>query len=154
MEPFRALLLQGVTPEKLALSVAIGTGIGLFPVLGVSTAACAAVAVALRLNLPAIQLANYLVSPLQLLLIIPFVRLGEHIAGSAPQPISLEAGFALLAEGVMHAIIVMWDAIVHAALGWIVVGPFFIYGLYRLMRPLFARAHRIVTNRTAAPGAA
>jgi hypothetical protein len=35
---------------------------------------------------------------------------------------------------------VLWDAIVHAALGWIVTGPLLIYGLYRLFRPLLVSA--------------
>ena len=75
-----------------------------------------------------------------LLLIIPFVRLGEHMLGSPPQPITLEAGFALLSSGVIHAIVVMWDAIVHAALAWIVVGPPLICGLYLTFKPLLVRA--------------
>jgi uncharacterized protein (DUF2062 family) len=140
LEPVLELLRQGVTPEKIALSLAFGLGIGIFPVLGVSTAACTLVAIVLRLNLPAIQLVNYLASPLQLALIIPFVRVGERVMGATPQPLSIEEGFRLMGSGVMHAITVLWDAIVHAALGWILIGPVLIYGLYRAFRPLLVRA--------------
>jgi hypothetical protein len=46
-------------------------------VVGIPTVLCAGVALALlRLNLPAIQAANYAAMPLQLALIVPFVRLG------------------------------------------------------------------------------
>jgi uncharacterized protein (DUF2062 family) len=69
--PLIALLAEGVTPRKLAMSLALGIVIGLVPILGVSTALCALAAVALRLTMPAIQLVNYLLTPLQLLLIIP-----------------------------------------------------------------------------------
>jgi len=65
--PLLALMRQGVTPEKLALSLSLGTAIGLIPILGVSTAICALLAVLLRLNMPAIQLVNYLLTPLQLI---------------------------------------------------------------------------------------
>ena len=142
--PILQLLRQGVTPEKLALSLAFGLGLGIIPILGVSTILCTGVALALRLNLPAIQLVNYLASPVQLALIIPFVRLGEHLLGSPPQPLTLEAGFALLGSGVLHAILTLWDAIVHAALAWLVVGPMLILLLYRIFRPLLTHAARAV----------
>lgn len=143
IEPILDLLRQGVTPRKIALSLAFGLGIGIFPVLGVSTVLCTVIAIALRLNLPAIQLVNYLASPLQLALIIPFVRVGEHLMGLAPQPLSISEGLRLMAIGVMHAVTVLWDAIVHAALGWIVIGPVLIFGLYRAFHPLLMRAARL-----------
>src|SRR3954467_6597463 len=97
IDPVIDLLRQGVTPEKIALSLAFGLGIGIFPVLGISTVLCTVVALALRLNLPAIQLVNYLASPLQLALIIPFVRVGEHVLGLPAQPLSVSEGFRILA---------------------------------------------------------
>src|SRR3954453_19919619 len=105
VDPILELLRQGVTPEKLALSLAFGLGIGIFPVLGVSTVLCTVVAIVLRVNLPAIQLVNYLASPLQLALIIPFVRVGEPLLGLKEQPLSIKEGFRIMAEGVMHAIV-------------------------------------------------
>lgn len=140
VDPIIELLRQGVTPDKIALSLAFGLGLGIFPVLGVSTILCTIVALMLRLNLPAIQLVNYLAAPLQLVLIIPFVRVGEHLLQLAPQPLSISEGFRILATGVVNAVVILWDAIVHAALGWIVTGPLIIYGLYRLFRPLLTRA--------------
>jgi uncharacterized protein (DUF2062 family) len=144
LTPILELLRQGVTPEKIALSLAFGLGLGIIPVLGVSTLLCTGVALTLRLNLPAIQLVNYLASPLQLALIIPFVRLGEHLLGSPPQPLTLAAGFALLGDGVLNAIVTLWDAIVHAALAWLVVGPVLIFVLYRIFKPLLTHAARAV----------
>ncbi|MEP7246853.1 MAG: DUF2062 domain-containing protein [Gammaproteobacteria bacterium] len=141
-DPILELLRQGVTPDKIALSLAFGLGFGIFPVLGVSTILCTVVALVLRLNLPAIQLVNYLAAPLQIALIIPFVRLGEHVANATAQPLTVAGGFKLLAQGAFQAIVVLWDAIVHAALGWLIVGPVLIYGLYRLFTPILVRAAR------------
>jgi uncharacterized protein (DUF2062 family) len=143
VDPILELLRQGVTPEKIALSLAFGLGVGIFPVLGVSTILCTVIAIVLRLNLPAIQLVNYLASPLQIVLIIPFVRVGEHLLGIDPQPLSISEGFRLMGIGVFHAVRVLWDAIVHAALGWVVLGPFIIYALYRLFRPMLVRAAQL-----------
>src|SRR5690242_16181112 len=77
LQPVVDLLRQGVTPEKIALSMALGATLGVFPALGWTTILCAIAAFALRLNLPAIQLVNYLVYPAQLALLLPFFRLGE-----------------------------------------------------------------------------
>jgi uncharacterized protein (DUF2062 family) len=152
LEPLLTLLRQGTSPTKLALSLAFGIGLGVFPVLGLSTVLCTVAALALRLNLPAIQLVNYAAAPLQLLLIIPFVRVGEHLLGAPPEPLSIKAGLALLAAGVLRAVHVLWGAILHAALGWIAVGPVAIFLLYLLIRPLLERAAARLLANTAASG--
>jgi uncharacterized protein (DUF2062 family) len=152
VDPLLELLRQGVTPEKIALSLAFGVGIGIFPVLGVSTVLCTVVAIVFRLNLPAIQLVNYLASPLQLALIIPFVRVGEHLLGLRAQPLSVSEGFRAMAAGVIHAIVVLWDAIVHAALGWLVIGPVLIFALYRAFRPILIRAAKLRSRPVATEG--
>jgi len=121
--PLLALLRQGVTPRELALSLALGATIGLIPVLGVSSALCALAALLLRLNMPAIQLVNYLLTPLQLLLIIPLLRFGEWLVGAPPYPVTLESGLALLSQGVINAVQVLAMAIAHATLGWLVLAP-------------------------------
>src|SRR5258708_31829384 len=56
LEPLLALLRQGISPQRLALCVAIAVVVGNIPILGVSTILCAFIALIFRLNLPAIQL--------------------------------------------------------------------------------------------------
>ena len=148
ISPLIALLRQGVTPDKLALSLALGVTIGLIPVLGVSTALCALAALVLRLNMPAIQLVNYLLTPLQLILIIPFLRFGELLARAQPYPVTLESGLALLSNGVVHAVTVLATAIVHATLGWLALAPFAALALYHI---LFAALRRLTTPLQVAP---
>lgn len=77
-------LRQGISPRRLALTLALGFAIGCIPVVGLPTLVCAAVALALRLNVPVIQAANYVAMPLQLALIVPFVRLGSRMTSAAP----------------------------------------------------------------------
>jgi uncharacterized protein (DUF2062 family) len=140
LDPILGLLRQGLAPSQLALSLAFGLGVGIFPVLGVSTPLLTVIALGMRLNLPAIQLVNYPASPLQLLLIIPFVRVGERLVGAEPQPLTVSAGLELLAKGVLQAVVILWDAILHAAIGWIAIGPVLIFVLYRALLPLLVRA--------------
>jgi uncharacterized protein (DUF2062 family) len=75
-------LSRGISPRRLALTLALGFTLGCFPVVGIPTVLCAALALALRLNLPAIQAANYVAMPLQLALIVPFVRMGGWIVSA------------------------------------------------------------------------
>ena len=79
------LLQQGISPSRLALTLALGFAIGCIPLVGMPTVVCAALALALKLNLPAIQAANYAVMPLQLILIVPFMRLGGWLFASNPR---------------------------------------------------------------------
>jgi uncharacterized protein (DUF2062 family) len=55
VEPLLTLLRQGVSPQRLALCVAIAIVVGNIPILGVSTILCGLIALVFRLNLPAIQ---------------------------------------------------------------------------------------------------
>jgi len=68
--PLQDFLTQGLSCEKLALSIALGVILGTFPVLGRATILCMLAALTLRFNLPVIQFANYFVYPLQILLLV------------------------------------------------------------------------------------
>ncbi|MDE2349801.1 MAG: DUF2062 domain-containing protein [Gammaproteobacteria bacterium] len=138
--PLLALLSRGVAPDRLALSVAIGIVVGNIPILGVSTALCTLIALAFGLNLAAVQLAQAAMAPTQILLIIPFVRLGEWLTHAPPQPLSVAGDLALIAHGAGRAMIVLWRAILHAGLAWLLVAPAAIYVLYKTLTPVFTRA--------------
>ena len=72
-------LQQGISPRRLALTLALGFVLGCIPVIGIPTALCAMVALLFRLNLPAMQAANYIAMPFQVALIVPLARLGVWI---------------------------------------------------------------------------
>jgi uncharacterized protein (DUF2062 family) len=94
-------LRQGKSPRRLALTLALGLAVGCIPVIGIPTLVCAALALTLRLNLPAIQAANYIAMPLQLILIVPFIKLGGWLLGgfgkSAGNPILHSSPFGMIA---------------------------------------------------------
>jgi uncharacterized protein (DUF2062 family) len=142
LAPLLALLRQGVSPSRLALCVSIGIVVGNIPILGVSTILCGLIALMFRLNLPAIQIVQAAMAPSQILLIIPFVRLGEWILRDPPQPLSIEASMHLLARGVWQAVQTLWSAIVHAGVAWILVAPCATFLLYQLLTPVFERTAR------------
>jgi len=112
-------LRQGISPRRLALTLALGFAVGCIPVVGIPTLVCAALALALRLNLPAIQAANYAVMPLQLLLIVPFVRFGGWLIDSSRSQ-SLQAG-ALLHTSPLVLVTQMGWLAGQALLAWLVL---------------------------------
>jgi uncharacterized protein (DUF2062 family) len=138
------LLRQGLTPEKLALSIALGVGLSCFPVFGTTTLLCTFVALAFRLNLPAIQVGNYLALPLQLVLFFPFLRLGEKLFRAPRMSLSPEQLLAMAKSSPEQTIRILLNGQWHAIVGWLVIAPglvlFFAFMLRPLMRLLVARA--------------
>lgn len=112
-------LREGISPRKLALTLALGFAIGCIPVIGVPTILCAALALVLRLNQPAIQAANYAAMPLQLLLIVPFMRLGRWLFAFGPKQIHV-AGWLTHATILGPGIKLGWLA-GQALFGWLLV---------------------------------
>jgi hypothetical protein len=86
IERLRRCLVQGISPRRLALTLSVGFVLGCIPLVGIPTGLCVLVALAFRLNQPAIQAANYAAMPLQVALIVPFVRLGEKLTPRLGHP--------------------------------------------------------------------
>ena len=88
IRPLVNLLKQGMDPSRLSLALTSGAIIGVFPILGIATVVCGGIAAFFRLNHPAIQLANYVVFPMQLVLFFPFLTLEETVTGNSLDEIS------------------------------------------------------------------
>ena len=139
VSPFIDLLKQGITPEKIALSVALGVTIGVFPVLGSTTILCGIAAWALKLNIPAMQLVNYLVYPLQLALLIPFLQWGNKLFGSGQVNLTLVQVFDLIRGDFWRALGVLGVATLHGIILWMIVSPVAAAGIYFLLTPVLKR---------------
>jgi uncharacterized protein (DUF2062 family) len=139
VRPIVQLLTQGITPEKIALSLAFGFMLGLFPVLGTTSLLCLIAAMLFRLNLPAVQLVNILVNPLWFALLIPFIRLGERLFGVPPLAMTASQILALAHAGFLHSFSVLWLTALRAAAAWLLVGPVGIILLYLILVPMIRR---------------
>ncbi len=137
--PVVDLLRQGVTPEKMALSLALGVALGVFPVLGTTTALCALAAFMLKLNLPAIQIVNYFVYPLQIALLIPFFRLGEKLFGAPHLPLSVVQILGMVHADMWGATRFLWTTVWHAAVVWCLSAPLFVGLAYLILLLVFRR---------------
>lgn len=137
LNPVMQVLRQGISPEKISLSIAWGVAIGIFPVVGTTTLLCMAAALILRLNLPIIQIANWLVYPLQLVLILPFFFAGAYVFGSDPSFTQNAQEIILLFQSdLIGAIILMKGVILNAILVWFCTAPVVIIVLYRFLTPM------------------
>ena len=141
-----ALLSEGMTPHKIALTLALGVLLGAIPVLGTTTVLCALAAVVLRLNLPLIEAVQFLAYPLQLLLLIPFMQAGQWIFRQPPLPFTRVELLALLHSGWRHAIEQLWLYSLHGVVAWLLLGGAGAALIYLIVRPLLAYS---VTRRSA-----
>ena len=139
VRPIVDLLTQGITPEKIALSIAFGLVLGMFPALGWSTLLCLVLALWLKLNVPAMQLVNYLAYPLQLALLVPFLRAGEFLFRAPRLAISLPQILAMVKANVWHAITSLWAATMHAIVAWALVAPVAVWVIYKILAPILKR---------------
>ncbi len=98
---FRASLLT-LSAQQIAMILAVGLVLGVFPLPGFPTFLCLGAAIGLRLNIPALQILNNVTSPLQFALWLPLERVGAHICGSSLTPFAASLGATAL----------------HAVLGW------------------------------------
>lgn len=137
--PLLALLRMGATPRRLAWSIAFGVLIGINPILGTTTVLCLGFTFGLRLNLVATQLANHAVFPLELLLVIPFIRSGARVFHTQAMPLSPHLFMQAARRqpfGLMHQI---WMWAWHAFVLWAAIASVAVPLLALALTPLLAR---------------
>lgn len=121
LTPLFNFLKQGTSPQKLAWSIAIGFVFGIFPVIGLTTLLCFAIALVFRLNVAAMQLVNYIAYPLQILFIVPFFQLGAWIVGKKGEVFSLDALMLAFQSNFFLSLQELGWSILYAIFAWLVI---------------------------------
>jgi uncharacterized protein (DUF2062 family) len=155
-DPIVQQLTQGITPEKIALTLAVGTACACFPILGTTTLLCLFVGIFLRLNQPLIQLVNALCTLPHLLVIYALFRLGSLIFGV---PIS-HSGVGEFIFRAPHTRFNIWIILgafskahrpflhrmemsaLHSIVAWLIVAPAWIAAVYWSTLPFLRRTLR------------
>ncbi len=141
--PIVAQLRQGITAEQIALTLALGGVLGIFPILGACTVLCAIAAVGLKLNQPIIQLVNYLVYPLQVVLLLPFYRAGETLFGQPHVPIfSVVELIDRFRAGPWQFLLDYGMVALYGIAVWCLLAPLLTGAIYLGLRPLLQRLAR------------
>lgn len=133
--PILGQLKQGITPEKIALTLALGSVLAVFPIIGATTALCALVAWRLKLNQPIIQLINYALYPVHLLLLLPFYRAGETLFRQEHLPIFSITDLLQRFEASPLRFMADYGMVgVYGVVAWCIVAPPAAAALYFLLR--------------------
>ena len=139
-------LRQGVSPRRLALTLALGFAIGCIPVVGIPTVLCMMLALALRLNMPVIQAANYVAWPLQLALIAPLTRLGGWLLASGPSQTTTAGAVLRLSPWNLLSQLSLLAG--HAMLAWLVIAVPAVVLMTFTLTVLLRRVPRLAMTKT------
>ncbi|XP_010677181.2 uncharacterized protein LOC104892857 isoform X1 [Beta vulgaris subsp. vulgaris] len=136
VEPLLQILRRGAEPKLLAFSSALGFTFGIFPICGVTVLLCGMAIPLLgsRCHPPSVLLANFVATPVELSLVVPFLRLGETICGGPRFPLTPDALKKVLTG---QASIEVLLSIGHALVGWLFAAPFILALLYVIFLPCY-----------------
>jgi len=123
VRPLMEQLRQGSSPEALTKSVAWGFGLALCPLLGVTTLLCGWVGATLKLNHVVMQSVNYLAYPVQIALLIPFVKLGDWLYDVEYVNYSLDVILKVFEESPRNFFEVYGRVFFRACSAWILIAP-------------------------------
>lgn len=138
IRPFTKFLNTGLSPEKLAQSFAFGICLGTMPIPG-STITCTIAAIIYKLNFGAIQLINYMVAPLQLLLIYPLYKAGAVLTGSQIMSGSLAGFTQRFRFDVWNTLVDLGTTALVAVMVWAVISVPAGIILYKFSLPVFRK---------------
>lgn len=137
--PLVAQLRQGATPDGLALTSAVGLACGVLPFLGFTTGLCFVAALVLRLNQPVIHVINQLLWPVQLALIVVYVRAGAWLFGAEALPFDP----AEIQRVFWSSQAEFWSRFglmgLHALTAWLLTVPIIVGFAYYTLRPVLRR---------------
>ena len=135
-------LRQGLQPRQITLALAVGATIGVLPVIWGTSVICCLLAYGLRLNQAIVQLANYLVFPLQILLFIPYLQGGEKLFSTDLLPTNPESFLEQIQTSPWEFIQQFWQINLQAAAVWLITTPLLFLSLFFLSFVLVSRLSR------------
>jgi uncharacterized protein (DUF2062 family) len=107
-----------ISPAQLALSISLSVMLGLFPFFFLPTVFIVLAAFVLRLNLPVMMACNYIVWPLQIILFIPYIHLGNWLFGSNAEAVSFTVMVQAFRLGFVQALHHLLNILMLAAGAW------------------------------------
>ncbi len=152
LRPLLRALRGGVTPRRLAWSLALGMVVGINPSVGLTTLLVVLVASAFRLSKFASIIGSHVVAPLHLLLFIPFIDLGVHLFHTRKLPMDRKQ-LEHLSHHPLRLVHEIWQWEWHALIVWAVMAgiamPLLAVYLRRALVVLLRRHRTLVRSRPA-----
>ncbi|MBN2519070.1 MAG: DUF2062 domain-containing protein [Bacteroidales bacterium] len=137
--PLVEFLKQGMSPQKLSLMLCLGLTFGVVPFIGVNTILLIILAIIFRLNIIAIQIVNYFVYPLQIILYIPFMKVGQFIFNGPEISFSSREFILMLKDNWFQTITDMWFNNFLGIIVWLILAIPTALGIYYFSLPVFKR---------------
>ncbi len=136
LDPIRAQLTQGTSPERVAFTLAVGTACSMFPFLGFTALLNLGVGLCLRLNQPILQTLNQLLGPVHLVMIVVYVRIGERLyLADGDSAFSLSEMLRIFREETFVAFLQRFGLTgLHAFTAWAISVPLIIACIYFPLR--------------------
>lgn len=134
-----AQLSQGLSLHDSRIAISMALTIGVFPIIGFSTPINLIVGHLFKLNQPIVQSLNWIVGPIKLALILPFIRLGEWIFQAPPFRLSLpEFTRRFFDDPAATTYEFIWT-FAHAISAWCLCAPIIYALLFILLKPVLSR---------------
>ena len=133
------MLSTGITPPKLALTVALGFVIGIMPFFGMASLLCTLLGLRLKLNIPALLLICYLSGPFHVLLYLPYIQLGIWMFNADEFRFSFDEILSMLRNDWFKALSKLWLANLLGIIAWLLSGGPIMGLIYVLMLPVFRK---------------
>ncbi|WJX49475.1 hypothetical protein P8452_35907 [Trifolium repens] len=150
IDPVVLVIQGGAEPKQLSFSAALGITLGVFPICGVTVLLCG-IAVTLLgsfVNAPILLLANFIATPIELSLLLPFLRFGEFMTGSPHFTLTSDVLKKVLTGQASSQVLL---SIANALLGWLVASPFILGSLYVMFIPCFKLLVRRLSSPPSSP---
>lgn len=133
---FKALIKEDLEPKKIAAAISWGFFLGIIPFFfALNILLSLFVSWRFKLNHLLVQLVNNIIYPLQLLLFVPFLRLGVSWFSGKEVTFSTELILAAFRESLLGGLQLLGYWNLYGLLAWIVlVGPISLVGYFVLLR--------------------
>jgi uncharacterized protein (DUF2062 family) len=138
-DPLVAELRQGATPEAVSAAVVVSFAIAILPFIGLTTVLCLIAGRLFRLNHVVMQVINHSAFPLQVLLIVPFVRLGETLSGARHFALTPKAIIDEFNRSIPDFLEKFWLTGLHGLIGWLITVPVACWILHFFLRAAFRK---------------
>ena len=135
--PVSNIRKQGFSAETLALSISIGIIGGAFPVIGLASYTCLMLTLAFRQNIIIVQVVNWIVYPLQILLIIPLMKLGNAFFTGGELALTLHQVVVAFQSGILNGIKLIGIISLYGIIAWAVIAIPALFILYSLFLLIF-----------------
>ena len=141
--PISNIRKEGFSLETLALSISIGIIGGAFPVLGLASYICLLLTLSLRQNIIIVQVVNWLVYPIQILLLIPFMKLGNAIFGGSDITLTFHQVVVAFQSGILNGIKLIGIISLYGVIAWVVTAIPTLFIFYSLFLFIFRNIKKI-----------